>query len=91
MQQPHKDTLIEQAGGTAQKNLLLRDLRAFKVLLPPSSLIRQFDEIIQPIRNMVELLHDKNANLRRTRDLLLPKLISGENDVSDLDIKIPAT
>jgi type I restriction enzyme S subunit len=28
----------------------------------------------------------KNQNLRQTRDLLLPKLISGKIDVSDLDI-----
>jgi len=31
-------------------------------------------------------LIEKNNNLRQTRDLLLPKLISGELDVSDLDI-----
>jgi hypothetical protein len=33
-------------------------------------------------------LIDKIANLRSTRDLLLPKLISGELDVDALDIKI---
>ena len=32
------------------------------------------------------MLSEKNANLRQTRDLLLPKLISGEIDVSELDI-----
>lgn len=31
----------------------------------------------------------ENANLRRTRDLLLPKLISGELDVSELNIRVP--
>jgi type I restriction enzyme S subunit len=86
----NKETLIEWAGGTAQKNLLLRDLRAFKVLLPPFSSISRFEQAIQPIRYMIELLHEKNANLRRTRDLLLPKLISGELDVSGNDIDIPA-
>lgn len=30
----------------------------------------------------------KNANLRKTRDLLLPKLISGEIDVEEMDIKV---
>jgi type I restriction enzyme S subunit len=38
-----------------------------------------------------EVLEQKNANLRRTRDLLLPRLISGEVDVSGLDIDVPAT
>jgi type I restriction enzyme, S subunit len=31
----------------------------------------------------------KNNTLRRTRDLLLPRLISGEVDVSELDIAVP--
>jgi type I restriction enzyme S subunit len=30
----------------------------------------------------------KNQNLRKTRDLLLPKLISGQLDVEELDIKV---
>lgn len=39
--------------------------------------------------NICNTLRLKNANRRQTRDLLLPKLISGELDVSDLDIDIP--
>ena len=34
----------------------------------------------------LQSLRSKNDNLRQTRDLLLPKLISGKIDVSDLDI-----
>jgi type I restriction enzyme S subunit len=34
------------------------------------------------------MLDLKNCNLRQTRDLLLPKLISGQLDVEDLDIDI---
>ena len=34
-------------------------------------------------------LKRKNLILKQTRDLLLPKLISGELDISDLDIEIP--
>jgi type I restriction enzyme S subunit len=34
-------------------------------------------------------LQRKNTILRRTRDLLLPRLISGEVDVSELDIAAP--
>jgi len=33
-------------------------------------------------------LRQRNANLRRTRDLLLPKLVSGELDVSALDVHV---
>ena len=41
---------------------------------------------VRPIHELVENLVLQNANLRATRDLLLPKLVSGEIDVSDLDI-----
>ena len=37
---------------------------------------------------MIVSLAKRNEALRRTRDLLLPKLISGEVDVSELDISL---
>jgi len=37
----------------------------------------------------VSVIHRKNTTRRRTRDLLLPRLISGEVDVSELDIAVP--
>jgi type I restriction enzyme S subunit len=37
---------------------------------------------------MLNNLLDRNAVLRQTRDFLLPKLISGELDVSELDIRV---
>ncbi len=48
----------------------------------------RFSEFTTPIFEQIEALRQKNQNLRQTRDLLLPKLISGEIDVSDLDIDI---
>lgn len=44
--------------------------------------MRRFNDQVVPLRKLLNLLLDKNANLRTTRDLLLPKLISGELDVS---------
>ncbi len=51
--------------------------------------MEKFNEIIKPIMMMIRLFRDKTINLHKTRDLLLPKLISGQVDVSDLDIKVP--
>lgn len=48
-----------------------------------------FSDIIKPNFEQMRLLKMKNTNLSRTRDLILPKLISGELDVSELDIMIP--
>jgi type I restriction enzyme S subunit len=52
----------------------------------------QFDAIVGPMFDQVRNLTSKNVNLHGTRDLLLPKLVSGEVDVGGLDgITIPVT
>jgi len=51
-------------------------------LKPANDLVKEFDRITEPMMRLVAVLQVKNANLRATRDLLLPKLISGELDVS---------
>lgn len=53
---------------------------------PSSDILGQFESIVAPMFKKVQNLSEKNTNLQKTRDLLLPKLISGEIDVSELDI-----
>ena len=53
---------------------------------PNGDLLDQFESTIAPLFREVQNLSEKNTNLQKTRDLLLPKLISGEIDVSELDI-----
>ena len=53
----------------------------------PTRLVNaDFDSIAGQVHNLTAKLKAKNRNLSQTRDLLLPKLISGEVDVADLDI-----
>ena len=61
------------------------------IVLPPvRDCETRFDEIvIADAFSSCDSLEQKNATLRRTRDLLLPRLISGELDVSELDIAVP--
>ena len=54
------------------------------VLQPPASVQAQFAVTVRPMLQLAENFGIKNAVLRTTRDLLLPKLISGELDVSAL-------
>jgi type I restriction enzyme S subunit len=62
-------------------------LRVMEVPVPPRELNRKFHGYCEPLYALRRHLAGKNANLRRTRDLLLPKLISGEVDVSELDFE----
>lgn len=73
-------------GGTVFKAVTKEDMHGIKILMPDGNTIRRFEEIAQPIGGEVKTLTDKNTNLRRTRDLLLPRLISGEIDVENLNI-----
>lgn len=74
-------------GGTIFKAVTRKDVESIEFLNPANLTVRAFEEICHPVEAQIEILTDKNATLRHTRDLLLPKLISGELDVSDLDIK----
>ena len=55
-------------------------------LLPDEVTLTRFQEFVDPIFRQKWALSQKTANLRQTRDLLLPKLISGEIDVEGLEI-----
>ena len=74
-------------GGTIFSGIRKDDLLGIPLLSPGESVIDQFEEIVNPIFSQLVNLAMKNINLRQTRDLLLPKLISGELDVSKLDPK----
>jgi type I restriction enzyme S subunit len=58
-----------------------------ELVFPKTEVCSTFGDIAKPIVQNCHRLEEKNTNLHQTRDLLLPKLISGELDVSDLDIK----
>lgn len=81
-----KEKMQSFSRGTAQDNLSLDKIKLFDFLVPDKDCIRLFDKYTAPLFSQVQNLLLKNANLRQTRDLLLPKLISGEIDVENLDI-----
>jgi type I restriction enzyme S subunit len=55
-----------------------------KLVVPPKAIEQEFGKLVQPLMDAIFILGRKNANLRTTRDLLLPKLISGEVSVENL-------
>ena len=61
------------------------ELNNKEVAIGDSETRKRFSDFATPIFEQIETLREKNQNLRQTRDLLLPKLISGEIDVSELD------
>ena len=75
--------------GAALPRIILKEFRQFLIILPPAELQKKWARLACSNIVLCWNLVKKNKNLRQTRDFLLPKLISGELDVSDLNIKIP--
>lgn len=59
---------------------------SLETLVSPSNILITFCRFADEFEQQSAVLRHKNAILRRKRDMLLPKLISGEVDVSELDI-----
>jgi type I restriction enzyme S subunit len=74
--------------GTTRRSASAGVITDIDILLPTARLREQFDTHIVSTREMLNNLLDRNATLRHTRDLLLPRLVSGELDVSELEIEI---
>jgi type I restriction enzyme S subunit len=68
--------------GVAVPRIVLRDFRQFPILVPPAQLQDKWEMLAGPILQLAWQLTRTCANLRAQRDLLLPKLISGEIDLS---------
>ncbi|MDA9857493.1 restriction endonuclease subunit S [Rubripirellula sp.] len=81
-----KGRLANYVSGVAIPRIILKDFARFEVIVPPESLQQLWWNHVQPAVELIHCLLRKNDHLRTTRDLLLPKLISGKLDVEDLDI-----
>ncbi|MBC7076112.1 MAG: restriction endonuclease subunit S [Syntrophomonadaceae bacterium] len=78
--------IINLNTNAAQPGINQEGVKSLPILIPERYIHNLFNEICEPILAQLFNLAKKNLILRRTRDLLLPKLISGELDVEDLDI-----
>jgi len=82
------DQFKSRAVGAVFDAIVVDTFKVIPFVVPNRNLIDDFTEIVTPIFKQIDNLIIKNRNLRKTRDLLLPRLISGEIDVSELDIDV---
>ena len=73
--------IAAQASGTTRLRITRRELAAMEFVIPPISVQKKFAEAAEPQSAMIKTLQVKSQNLRLTRDLLLPRLLSGQIDV----------
>ena len=76
-------------GSTIPYAVWPQSMDGMPVVVPASEQAKKFEDAVGPMIARIGTMFFQNTTLRRTRDLLLPKLISGEVDVSELDIAVP--
>ncbi len=86
---PFRDNAIKSmSGATGRQRVQEKCFDNFFFAHPDNEILSRFAEFMKPVFKDVFTLAKKNRNLRATRDLLLPKLISGQLDMEALDIDI---
>ena len=81
-----ENAIKSMTGATGRQRVVNQCFDDYFLPNPNQDILDQFELTIASFFRKIQNLSEKNTNLRQTRDLLLPKLISGEIDVSELDI-----
>lgn len=72
--------------GTTQQQLTVPDFQKTEILVPSQKIVTLFTATVEPIFEKIWANQNENEKLSSLRDTLLPKLMSGELDVSDIDL-----
>lgn len=84
----YKDTILALASGATFKEINKATFRKLPFLLAPPDIEQRFGEVVGVLGDAILSALRTRATLRAARDLLLPRLISGEIDVEGLEIKV---
>ena len=81
-----KESIIHAAHGAVQQCIFISDICDFIVPLPTREELKQFDDIVNPMFAKAQQITEENERLVSIRDTLLPKLMSGEIDVTSTEV-----
>jgi type I restriction enzyme S subunit len=76
--QAYKEYVMSRIGGAAQPNANAQVLAAAEIVMPTKGIQREFRDLIEPLIDEREILQLQNQKLTAARDMLLPRLMSGE-------------
>ncbi len=76
--------LVQQGSGSVFVNLKTDILRYFEIIIPSKSVFLDFDNLVKPIFDKIYKNAAQIQSLTKTRDTLLPKLMSGQVRVKNL-------
>jgi len=76
------------ATGATFKEITKGAFKQFPVLVPSSETLAHFAEVVEHPSQMIMSLEHANQLLAQTRDLVLPRLVTGQLDISDIDLGV---
>jgi type I restriction enzyme S subunit len=82
---PFRDVLQGYTNGTTVNMLPSDAFEKPRFVMPPAELMQRFDALVAPMLEQVERNYEKSTTLAETRDALLPRLVSGELRVGELE------
>ncbi len=82
----NKDRIADAGSGTTFPEVSGKTMAGIELSLPKVELCAEFSEWAEPLLNQQRCLEEENRTLEKLRDTLLPKLMSGEIDVSDIEL-----
>ncbi|WP_270420195.1 restriction endonuclease subunit S [Acidaminococcus massiliensis] len=80
------DVADNYVSGSALPRIVLKDFKKYQFVLPPFNEQKKIGDILHSFRIQITTNVDENNKLRTLRDTLLPRLMSGELDISNIDI-----
>lgn len=78
--------VVNRGQGSAQPNISASDIMSIPCVIPSQDAINNFNDMSQPLFDLIISNQRENRQLSELRNALLPKLMSGELDVSDIDL-----
>lgn len=79
-------TIESMASGSTFKEVSGSTMKRIPVLIPDNETLAKFNDFCRPLFDQQQMLEQQNQSLATLRDSLLPKLMSGEIDVSDIQL-----
>lgn len=80
--------LLSMNSGSAVPSMTVDILNKIVITIPPTTILQKFESIVKPIFIMMESCSRENKRLAQLRDTLLPKLMSGEIKLSEIETKL---
>ena len=80
-----KDEVLTRAIGGVRQTLSYKDFSLIKLVYPPLDVVKEFNAIYERLLDNINRTKSENSKLSDLRDTLLPKLMSGELKINEID------